>query len=457
MRIIDIIGMCIRSLWRRKIRTMLTVSGVVIGSCAIVVMISLGLGMNKAMEQMLSQFGSLNVITVYPQYGSSEGTNLDDKAIETLRQIDGVSDIFAQLELDAYNYTLSAGKNGRYRMRYGSIIGVFPETLEKFGYVPKDGSLEEFINGGSGKNGVMLFSHNAAYSFSDTKKRGDNSMKNEYTMSGEPDEPFFNPLDEDLMLYPNKTDSMDNNGYFKSPGKKYEHKFSVAAVMEQNNNGGWYTVYVDMNTAKQLVEESNRVNNVKKTDITYSQLQIYVDNIDDVAEVQANVEQNGFSCYSMDNERQEINKILMIVQLVLGGLAAISLLVAAIGITNTMIMSIYERTREIGVMKVLGCYISNIRLIFLMEAGCIGFLGGALGVLISFGLSFIFNKAGLVMSILGSMGADAGALADAKLSIIPVWLVLLALGFSTLIGLISGYYPANRAVKISALEAIKNE
>ena len=120
-----------------------------------------------------------------------------------------------------------------------------------------------------------------------------------------------------------------------------------------------------------------------------------------------------------------------------------------------MIMSIYERTREIGVMKVLGCFIGNIRAIFLMEAGMIGLLGGVIGTVISYAISFVMNTflGGAISQVMGfGMSGEGG-----EISIIPLWLVLLALGFSTVIGLISGYYPANRAVKISALEAIKNE
>ena len=147
------------------------------------------------------------------------------------------------------------------------------------------------------------------------------------------------------------------------------------------------------------------------------------------------------------------------IQLILGGLGAISLLVAALGITNTMIMSIYERTREIGVMKVLGCVIGNIRTMFLMEAGTIGFIGGILGLAFSYGISFAINSfaaggdgSGGGMGMFG-MGMGGGA----SVSIIPVWLALGALVFATMIGLVSGFYPANRAVKISALTAIKQE
>ena len=87
--------------------------------------------------------------------------------------------------------------------------------------------------------------------------------------------------------------------------------------------------------------------------------------------VQQQVEDMGFSASSMASVRKEMQGQLGVIQMVLGCLAAISLLVAAIGITNTMIMSIYERTKEIGIMKVLGCFISNIRIVFLMEAGMI--------------------------------------------------------------------------------------
>ena len=114
-------------------------------------------------------------------------------------------------------------------------------------------------------------------------------------------------------------------------------------------------------------------------------------------------------------------------------------------------------------MKVLGCELKHIRTMFLFEAGAIGMLGGLVGVALSFALSFVLNNISTLMagggaadgilSIFGMYGMGNGG----KLSIIPPWLVLVALGFSTLVGLISGVVPANRAVKISALEAIRHE
>jgi ABC-type antimicrobial peptide transport system permease subunit len=142
----------------------------------------------------------------------------------------------------------------------------------------------------------------------------------------------------------------------------------------------------------------------------------------------------------------------------LGGLGAISLFVAALGITNTMIMSISERTREIGIMKSLGCYVRDIRVMFLTEAGAIGLLGGLVGCVLSFLISVVINLFGLGGLSPGNLlAAAAGGEGVSRISIIPVWLLGFAVVFSVVIGVGSGYYPANKAVKIPALEAIKSE
>ncbi|HBK54546.1 MAG TPA: ABC transporter permease, partial [Syntrophomonas wolfei] len=117
--------------------------------------------------------------------------------------------------------------------------------------------------------------------------------------------------------------------------------------------------------------------------------------------------------------------------------------------TNTMIMSIYERTREIGVMKVLGARLGDIRDLFLLEAAMIGLGGGCVGLLFSYLVSYILNR--VTAGFMGSMGGDVG------ISVITWELGLAAVVFATMVGIISGYSPARRAMKLSALEAIRTE
>ncbi len=138
------------------------------------------------------------------------------------------------------------------------------------------------------------------------------------------------------------------------------------------------------------------------------------------------------------------------IQAVLGGIGAVSLFVAAIGIANTMMMSIYERTKEIGVLKVLGCALGDIRSMFLMEAGFIGFMGGAAGIALSYGVSRLVNKF-LGAGLLG-MGGGNG-----DISRIPPMLAAAAVVFAVFIGMIAGLFPALRAMKLSPLAAIRNE
>jgi ABC-type antimicrobial peptide transport system permease subunit len=124
----------------------------------------------------------------------------------------------------------------------------------------------------------------------------------------------------------------------------------------------------------------------------------------------------------------------------------VAFLVAAIGIANTMMMSTYERTKEIGVMKVLGCDMRDIQKLFLAEAGFIGLIGGIVGLGLTCGVSALINHFAV------SMGGMKG-----NISVIPWWLALAAVAFSTLMGMVAGYFPARRAMKLSPLAAIHTE
>ena len=173
--------------------------------------------------------------------------------------------------------------------------------------------------------------------------------------------------------------------------------------------------------------------------------------------VEKEIRAMGYSTDSMESIRKPMEKEARQKQMMLGGLGAISLFVAALGITNTMIMSISERTREIGIMKSLGCYVTDIRVMFLSEAGAIGLIGGLIGCIISFIVSVIINLVSLGPSAENLLPAILGGENINRVSVIPPWLLLFAVIFSVFIGLGSGYYPANKAVRIPALEAIKSE
>ena len=200
-------------------------------------------------------------------------------------------------------------------------------------------------------------------------------------------------------------------------------------------------------------------------ELTYDQIYVKAADIDLVESVESEVKKLGYSTWSMESIRKPMQDEARQRQMMFGGLGAVSLFVAALGITNTMIMSISERTREIGVMKALGCYLGNIRATFLMEAGFIGLIGGIAGAIISYIISLVINLVsqkpdfGMVEGFgqWWEMLTSVMQPENSPVSIVPLWLAGFAVIFSIVIGLGSGFYPANKAVHISALEAIKRE
>ena len=296
----------------------------------------------------------------------------------------------------------------------------------------------------------IVFGEKAAYAFRDNKKKpGYNYVDSWPDANGNVKDPFVDLKKDKLRI---QTGSNDED----KETKVYTYDLTYYGRMKEDYNKGYETsqgAYMDIDDLKQIRNDYYKANNMKLPEDTgYQNAKVKVTDISKVSEVQKAIEDMGFSTWSLDSIREPMEEQAKQQQLILGGLGAISLFVAALGIANTMIMSIYERTREIGVMKVLGCFVGNIRTIFLMEAGAIGFMGGVIGIILSYMISFAMNTFGFSMS-----GSDMSSYYGTDVSIIPPWLVALGLIFATCIGLISGFYPANRAVKISALEAIKTD
>ncbi len=440
----DLLSMGIKNLWRRKLRTFLTVLGVVIGATSIIVMLSLGFGMSKANEDQIASMGSLTTITIHKGYGGgyymedsmSGGGNdekvLDDKAIATFKAMKNVSAVTPLLE------TYGTIVIGKYQSNI-QIRGIDPDSMEAFEYDKvQEGRI---LNSTDELNAV--FGASVSQSFWDPKSRGP-----------------YREIKIDLMKDRMFLTFDQNYGYKPQPGEKKtvykEYKIKATGIFEEGNNEtDWYT-YMPIHTVQSMIKEKEKSEGVKpqpgkKKDKGYDQVLVKVNDIKNVQVIQTTIKDMGYNAYSLNDWLEEMKKGAGIIQAVLGGIGAISLLVAAIGITNTMVMSIYERTKEIGVMKVIGASLKDIKRLFLFESALIGLLGGVLGVALSLLLSFIANKFG------GSFLSSLGVGADSKISIIPLWLIFASMGFSAVIGVISGYFPARRAMNLSALEAIRSE
>lgn len=443
----DLIAMGLRNLFRRKTRTILTVLGVVIGTASIVVMLSLGIAMNENFEKQLQNMGSLNNIDVTSnRYAYEEKPDpnkktsiLDDKNLAIIEEIPHVAKVMPIMQK---SFQLTTGKY----MLYANINGIDFSKLKDFGYTVEQGSVEKV----SGRY-PLLFGFSSKDNFYNPKSRGN---------SGPVQVDVFKSR---LTILP---DSYDPTKMPKGV------KVTAAGILKQSNDEKDWNIYMDI---KELVKLSAEMKRLTKSQGTpggapptpsgagaqkevdkYTTFKVKVDEIGNVQAVQKAIKDLGFQAWSLSDILESMKKTSAGLRAILGGIGAVSLFVAALGITNTMVMSIYERTREIGVMKVLGAELKDIKRLFLFEAGMIGFFGGVFGVVFSYLVSFGLNSAGI--NILGGdMGMPSPDGAKAAMSVIPVWLSASALGFATVVGLVSGYYPALRAMKLSALEAIRNE
>ncbi len=453
MRFSDLLRMSLSNLWRRKMRTFLTVLGVIIGTASIVVMVSIGIGQNRSMMMAIEQSGSLTAIEVN-NYQSFGGNNSDTEVllmnrdmIETFRNMEHVTSVNPRLD---YSVIM---KQGAYICDYVRMRGVTQEELEK---IPLgEGSLPD-PNANTPTSLEFVVGNNVITDFY-------NEKTNEY---------YWNNgilADVDFMNVPLFT-TFDREGYWNSQGgqgdppKKYMLKASglVEGGVDDWNQYSYY-MYCNIDALESVLKQiyRNKVipgqptqkNGKPYSDFCYETCTINVDKMENVNDILVTVQDMGFSAYSNVEWMESMQQSSRTSQMVLGGIGAVSLFVAAIGIANTMMMSIYERTKEIGVIKVLGCSLGNIRMLFLLEAAFIGFLGGVVGVGLSYGISAIINRltSGMGDSYYGSSVEPTG------ISYIPLWLTLAALGFAVLVGVISGFLPALRAMKLSPLAAIRNE
>lgn len=432
----DIIGMSAGNLWRRKLRTFLTVLGVIIGVASIVGMLSLGMGLKKSTMETIESYGSLTAIELYYWDNGHDSFDqmLTDSKIEEIEQMEYVTSVEPQL-----TYSVEF-KYGNY-ICWADIVGISQEALSNIpigeGRIPSadSGQLE------------LLFGNGVIGDFYNT------STYECYWQTGE-------LPDVDLM---NDVIFTQLESTYTEDGQEIKGKrciFPIVGLVEGNvetYNQYCYSVYTDIDALKTFLTKQYKGQTIpgQPTDkngrpykeFVYSSAIVNVDNMEHVETVLSAVKEMGYEAYSESEGLKETETQLKIIEMVLGGIGAISLFVAAIGIANTMMMSTYERTKEIGVMKVLGCSLNNIRMLFLTEAAFIGFIGGIIGVILTYGISAVINM----------VAGPAIGYENMEISYIPFWLPIIAVIFATFVGMAAGFFPAQRATKLSPLAAIRNE
>jgi putative ABC transport system permease protein len=431
MRFTDFISLIIDNLSRRKGRVLLTAIGVVIGTAAVVTLVSLGVGLQQSATSQLWGINDLTSIEVYPGYPMPEGPmaqviteddikRLTPDAVESFKAIPGVTQVVVKQYIQG-GMEISLDKLSA----WGSAMGVNLTDLKDIGLEASQG--ETTISRGKVVVG-SAFNNN----FYDPNPRPNS-------------EPITPP---DLMGQKLKIKltrwSEDGTTSTKS------YALEVVGVLAESRGESDYSMYMVLDEVTQWNEwfAGKRIDYKKDG---YNAVTVKVESPKIVVDITNQITDMGYQAYTPQSTVEGINSYFSTMQLVFGGIGAIALLVAAIGIANTMTMAILERTREIGIMKAVGATNNNILTIFLGEAAGIGFLGGIGGVLVGWAICAVINALG------GSMLANGGGMGTQLAASIPFWLPVFSIAFATLIGLISGLYPALNAATLIPVDALKYE
>jgi putative ABC transport system permease protein len=397
MHLNDILTTAIQGITERKFRLSLNIVGILIGCAAVTGLISLTQGLNTEINEQLEMFGPNNIMIVPGEIRRGRGligqtmTWRDLKTLEKINNIKFVAPIIGN-------------KIGTYTIRgepfYANIFGATPEYF----YIFQTYEIEE----------------GRALTRSDTAAV---------------------VLGADLAWPPSKEEPLIKVGdrikiTIRVKSEEKEMTFRVIGILEKI--GGTFgseddsSLVMPFSVAQQLLETGRE----------FDFLALSVDDVSNVSSVIEEIEEefgDEVMVMSFETVQETINQVLGTVEAVLGGIAAISLLVAGVGIINTMTISVIERTREIGVFKALGAQSVDVLLVFLTEAAITGLAGGIFGALFGFILgNFVGNYVGLPVSNSPLLGA-------------------LIVCFAVITSVLAGLYPAWRAAKQDPVEALRYE
>ncbi|KGP84565.1 MULTISPECIES: ABC transporter permease [Paenibacillus] len=455
MRILDVLRMSWGQIVRRKVVTLLCMIGLSIGCAAMIIALSVGQSVQVYGEKTLNENYKMDEITVSPNEGINSGgsgssgqTSTFERGALTARKIDIIASlphvvaVAPMLKLDMLEMATLEGKSSNVE-----VIGTELGTLSRFGY--------RFDKGGaSGINGAAIANYGATFGLVDAEViRELNAKLMEDSFNDEFLQQYMALMSTQTELFQAQfnlkyQDMNDASKVKTSSPLRVTGVLKVPGGMSENNAMYDKKVYVSLETARMLAEQFQSSQAQAAAAGRLNSALVKVEDKKYVAQVQEQIQKLTLMTDSNLYQEQAMKEQLGMYQKAAMGIGIFVMLLASLSIIVAMIMSTHQRRKQIGVMKVLGANLWQIRQMFITEAAVLGVLGGIVGVFIAYGA--IQGVNGLLQGQI-SMEASTPLQVVIQTSALPA-----GIAFAVLIGVLSGIYPAISASRTNALQVIKS-
>ena len=483
MSFFDILHLALRNLRQAKLRAVLTTMGVIVGVAVIVTMVSFGLGLQSNMLARFKALDLFNEIVVFgrglgnlagldrPSRARDEGERrdgrrphrnptriLDDTGVKEIANVPGVAYVEPNVSFPAY-----VRSNGKLLTQYVGGANI-PNAATRFQHF----AAGKMISAPAAAEAVVSerFVRDFGYG-----KPAD-AVGKTFELLAPPEEQGEEKEEEDAPNFFGIP--LDDSGFDESGAGLQTRTFQIVGVLSEIKEGAGQGamrglmqnagIYVPLQVAHSWATEHRSPMSRVALALArqggslaagqtegYDSAVVRVTDPVELTQVREKITELGYGSFSIVDELDQIRTVFLIIDSVLGLLGGISLLVASFGIANTMIMSILERTREIGIMKAIGAEDREIKLIFFVEAAVIGVTGGVIGVVLAWGIDELANRLAYRF-ILKPQGASFIDFFD-----LPVYLWLGAILFALIISILAALYPASRAARIDPVRALRHD
>ncbi|MCL1697109.1 MULTISPECIES: FtsX-like permease family protein [unclassified Lysinibacillus] len=422
---------------KNKLRVFMTVLAATMGCAFLIVLASVGFGLQDSIRNEILSDEKVTKIQVH---GNDQFT---EEQINEIKNIEHVETILETITVNASAHSFFEDRDTDSEL-YVANMHNFEQVngkLEKGKYPTKP-------------NEIIVGYHFAQSLVNDAERK----IIEEKNKKAEAEGTFYNGSEEgykdsligkeiELALMPRIDGAKETK----------KTKYTIVGVMKKPSYDWMINNSIYMDTEqKPMLATTLAATDVKEDDMFYSEFNIFADSMENVKPILDKLKDKGYSVFSVTEQLDQMNVFFLVLKIGLIFVGTIAVLIASIGIFNTMTMAVTERTREIGVLKAIGASPKLIQRLFLMESTFIGIIGTLIAVAISYVISFVAN-ATLPLILEAATGEDAFSKNDIIFSLIPWQLVLIASAISIGVAMISGYRPARKATKIDVIQALRQE